>query len=83
MPMIQVATVNSGEVWTSGRSGSFYFDLDLGEGGDLTIRLDDDGTWCIDTRELADGKLRELLLEEARARGTREGIRKLASAERK
>jgi len=84
--MIQVATVKSGEVWSSGRSGSIYFDLDLGEAGDVTIRLDPDvadGGWHIDTRELHDGTLRDVLHRLALARGTRGGIAKLTSAEMK
>ena len=88
--MVEVAKVKSGEVWISGRSHSAYFDLDLGEVGDLTIRLDCDGKWDVDIRELAEGDapgkpntegLRDFLIELATHRGTRGGIAKLASKE--
>jgi hypothetical protein len=75
--MLGIGKVQSGEVWSSGRSGSIYFDLDLGEGGDLTVRLDDDGTWFVDVRETAEGKLRDLIVAEAARRGVRGGVRRM------
>lgn len=77
MTMLRVADVNGGEVWSSGRSGSMYFDLRLVEDGEVFIRLDPDGTWCVDTREVADGKLRDSLVEQARRRRTRDGVARI------
>ena len=74
LKMILLGKVANGEIWASGRSHSIYLDLDLGDCGDLTIRLDDDGKWVADIREVVEGELRRVLIADAVTRGNRQGL---------